>query len=191
MVGHFWVSFLVGVLWAVYEIRYAVKYFAVLTFPSSPAVELCWSLTGCQSLGCVFPAVVNNLLVVHWRVTGALLLWAFLVGVFFILQGRRELASCGSDSYPMPVQLLEFAMWCALIESKWSTQNSAFHFLRAVFFRWLTKGFHLLAVRWEDHACLLLVARKCQLSWRFTLFFFLCCAQKSVLHTKEIFLKGK
>lgn len=56
--------------------------------------------TECLSLGCMCPAVVNNLLVVHWLVTGALL-WAFMMGVFFfILQGRRELASCGSDSYP-------------------------------------------------------------------------------------------
>lgn len=146
-------------------------------------------IPGCQSLGCMFPAVVNNFLVVHWLVTGALF-WAFMVGIFFILQGRTT-GQLWVWLIPMHVQLLEFAMWCAFIESKWSTQNAAFHFLRTVFFRWLTKGFHLLAVRGEDLACLLLVARKCLLSWGFTLFFFLCCAQKSVFHTKEIFLKGK
>lgn len=127
MVGYFLVCFLVGVLWAVYEVGYNVKYFAVFTSPSSPAMELCWSLDWVPVSGPYVSAVVNDLLVAHWQVTGALL-WGFTVGVFFILPGRRELGQLWVWLIPMHVQLLEFAVCCALIESKWSTWSPAFHF---------------------------------------------------------------
>lgn len=60
MVGYFLVCFLAGVLWAVCEVRYDVKY---LQFPLPPHPQQ-WSYadpwTGCQSLACGIPAVAND-----------------------------------------------------------------------------------------------------------------------------------
>lgn len=176
MVGYFLVCFLAGVLWAVCEVRYDVKY---LQFPLPPHPQQ-WSYAdpwiGCRSLGCRIPAVAND----HWQVTGALL-WAFMM-VFSYFARQKRTGQVWVWLIPMQVQLLN--LLCVVHSLKANEAHGVQHFTSLV----LCSSGNLLKVStcWQSEE-MTVRARKCQLSWGFPLFFFLCCAQKLVLCTEEIF----